>query len=79
MCSALQNANVAVIRGHGCNPATCYLRLYEAGLFDDMSRCFGLEPLLELEEAVGIRRKLKLRQINQGASDIVTTDRKSVV
>ena len=73
MCSALQNANVAVIRGHGCNPATCYLRLYEAGLFDDMSRCFGLEPLLELEEAVGIRRKLKLRQINQGASDIVTT------
>ena len=58
MCSALREAQVVY---EDVNPQLpLFLRLYETGLFDEMSKHFGLQVLSRIEKPIGIKRKLHL-------------------
>ena len=58
MCSGLRQAQVVY---DDVNPQLpLFLRLYEPGLFDEMSQHFGLQVISRVEKPLGIKRKLHL-------------------
>ena len=64
MIAAVQDASVAVIPKQGERPL--FLRLHKPQeLFDKMSPVFGLAPINLMESTQTLRRKLRLRQLNE--------------
>lgn len=71
MCSALRQSQVVY---DDINPQLpLFLRLYEPGLFDEMSKHFGLKVLSRVEKPVGLKKKLHL----PGLKVVATTAWKS--
>lgn len=61
MCTALRQSQVVY---DDVNPELpLFLRLYEQGLFDEMSMLFGLQVLSRVEKPVGIKKKLHLAEL----------------